>query len=214
MQDRNSWSEQLVYAGLSDGFSRHRSNRGILLQLCLTLQISFSLAVTWRAGHMPSPCSDVPAGTLPLCKAIKQPHDPLLRVCAADSRSANLTRHWRLSFRRDNELLKWSNVRSLVLEYKVKGAWSQNTYTCKHGPPFSLWFFFVGMGGTYQFWLLKNFYNKIFFLFFFLKFPKVFSHRSVFQNPAVQPSAQFWLPLQRGSWKTVVCCAVLQTDRA
>lgn len=75
---------------------------------------SFSLAVTRRAGHMPSPCGDVPAGTLALCKAIKQPHNPLLPVCAADSRSANLTCHWRLSFRSDNELLNLSNVRRLV----------------------------------------------------------------------------------------------------
>ncbi|GAA6067290.1 uncharacterized, partial [Tachysurus ichikawai] len=42
---------------------------------------SFSLAVAWQAGHMPSPCSDVPAGRDPLCKAVKQAHNPLLPVC-------------------------------------------------------------------------------------------------------------------------------------
>lgn len=41
MQDRNSWSEQLVYAGLSHSFSRHPSNRGTLLKLCLMLQNPF-----------------------------------------------------------------------------------------------------------------------------------------------------------------------------
>lgn len=113
MRDRNSWSEQLVYAGLSHGFSRHRSNRGSLTIALSHAAESLSLAVAWQAGHMPLPCSDVPAGRHPLCKAIKQAHNPLLPVRAADSHSTNLTCHRSLSFRRDNELLKQANVRRL-----------------------------------------------------------------------------------------------------